>query len=153
MVIIKFNKKAQIVTMYKAMHWIYVIMMIGLFMIVFMLVANKYVADLKIIPDKLDNNILIERFVSSRYCFAEFDDLSQKVRPLHIDMSKFNDLQFEKCYFANDKQKAFRLTIEQGKMKKTIKSNNWNSIGLLTLSKRVYINGKIANLRIEVKSE
>ena len=47
-------KKGQAITMYKVMTWIPKIFVIGILMMIFMYAGNKYIDDLRIIPDKLD---------------------------------------------------------------------------------------------------
>ncbi len=121
---------------------------IGLIIVVFFMVASKYVQDAGSVPKELKSLVYVQRFVYSPYCFATYDTLSDRVYPLYIDMGKFNNEQFSKCYNV-DKGVAFRLTLND----KVIQTKNWNGLPQRTFSKQVYVNNKESKLFIEVNNE
>ena len=144
-----FHKKGQALTMYKLIHWVYRITIVGIFMFMFFLVASRYISDLKIVPSSFDDVIYTQRFMSSIDCFAVYDDISQRTMPLHIDMKKFNDNVFKSCYPAKENERAYRLTIDD----KTIKSSNWDGQASRRFVKQVYVDDIPKKLFIEVQNE
>ncbi len=143
------SKKAQTVTMYKSIIWVFRFIIIGFLIVTFWIVSTKQLSVFKAVSPEFDDFLYSQRFVNSPYCFAELDEVAQRVYPLHVDMDRFNDEQFLKCYPVKDKKaRAYRLTLDD----KKIKSPNWDGSPLRELSKTVFVNGKRKVMTIGVQN-
>ncbi len=148
------SKKSQFISTLESIQMIFKIFFIGVLMVSFMIVAGRYLGELKKVPNTLPNLVYTERFISSPDCFAVYDVLVERAYPTHIDVDKFNDEQLAYCYNVSDSRlRAFRLTLKYGDNEKTIQTTNWNGLPTSTFSRIVFVNNKKSELYVEVNNE
>ena len=144
----KLNKKALSFAIWNFIR----VFLIGLLIPVFAYSASNYILSFGNIPEGLDELVYVQRFVYSSECFALYDNAAERVYPLEIDLSKFNNEKFKTCYAITGKGKAFRLTLKYDDKEKVIESVNWNGLPTRTFSKKVYVNSQPSKLFVEVNN-
>ena len=129
-------------------------------------------SEIAIIPQNLENYLLVQRFFNSPLCFAfqYEDDKSGRVYPWTLDLEKFKQENIDSCYGAvNTGVKAYRLTLNYKKMptppatastdeKITISTKNWEGFPEMGQKSQVFVYDsesktiQKADLIIEVQS-
>ena len=149
------NKKSTIAAR-KVIHYMVatILISIGFLILVWIIPHNQ--SEISIIPSALENYLLTQRFFSASSCFTYQDEETNRVYPLTIDLTKFNEDGLNKCYDAENRDvKGYKLTLEYDNEKITINTKNWEGF----IKKReksqifVYDSGVIqkAELFIEVQ--
>ena len=99
-----------------------------------------YRSEISKIPVGLENYLLTQRFLNSPLCFTLQDKDTNRVYPLTIDLSKFNQENLDRCYNVKDTNvKAYRLTLNYGTEKKTISTKNWGGFLKKAQTKDIFI--------------
>lgn len=124
-----------------------------LFVVIIVPSRNSQISE---IPFGVENDILIERFVSSPYCFIFQDKDTKRSFPLLIDRQRFTQENIEQCYGSDSTNtKGFRLTLTFENQKLTITTKNWQGFIKKAETKQVsvYDNGKMQSgeLYIEIQ--
>ncbi|MEK6900175.1 MAG: hypothetical protein AABX05_03555 [Nanoarchaeota archaeon] len=132
----------------KQIFWmiIGVVAIIVLLSLVFML--RSYQKELVEVPDELQAELIILRFVNNPDCFAYQDANNGRAFPGVIDVSKFTQERLDKCY-ATEKEKGFKdlnfgLDLEgytpalDGKQK-ILMTNNYFNVVDFTVYKNVLV--------------
>lgn len=123
---------------------------ISILFMFFLILINTYSSNTAQIPENLESYILTQRFLRSPECFT-YQDISGRVHPLLIDITKFTEERLNKCYNSeNKKLPAFQLILND----KTIQTANWDEeIGIQKRDKYdilVYSENKKQHVKLSV---
>ena len=98
------------------------------------------------IKGDLEIYFLIQRLLSSKNCFASYDESIGVTYGGILDFKKFNNLQLDNCFAGlSDKDPAFKITLSSATLTespKGIKAKNWaeNNPTYKKQSKKIVIN-------------
>lgn len=121
---LKSSRKAQFDIGQKSIWWvIFMFLMVGL-IIAFVVVIGAYKNSALILPNKLQTQLIANRFVTSPDCFAYQDPVTKRVDIGTIDLKKFTLERMNDCYQTKDSHE-FNYRIKLEELKKEIKSNNF----------------------------
>lgn len=143
--------------------WIISGVVLGFTAIIFFILVSSSGVESATIKGNLKSYFLIERLLSSKNCFAFYDDASGATHKGVLDYKKFNDLQLDNCMSGlASGDIAFRITLTSSEsaagLPKTIKSKNWNEnrqIEKREGSKKVVIshNGNLFNGDVSIEMQ
>lgn len=115
------------------MHIIFLFLSLSLIAIIFVVLVSVDQGDKFQIPENVEETILSQRILSSPSCFV-FRDNVNRAYPGIIDISKFNQENFEDCFDTREIHYAFRVSlisaISGESEKTTIETMNWESSGM-----------------------
>ena len=140
----------------KMIFYIVVAILLSIAFLFIVIIVPSNNSQISEIPLGVENNILVERFLSSPYCFVFQDKDTKRYSPLLIDKQRFTQENLEKCYSADStNMKGFRLTLTFENQKLTINTKNWQGFIKKAETKQVsiYDRGKIqtGELYIEIQ--
>ena len=107
------------------------------------------------IPVGLEDYLIIQRFFTSPTCFAFQDADTRRNYPWREDIEKFNEININKCYDADNRLKAYRLTLNYKDNKIIINTKNWEGFFKRALTKSVFVyeNGNIGKGEVFIEME
>ena len=102
---------------------------------------SSYQSKLTFVPDKLKGELISMRFANIPECFAFQDNLTERVYPGVIDLSKFNNKTMQGCYKTEQKNgfKDFNFGLELLENKNFIFTNNYYNKDDFAIYKKVLV--------------
>ena len=92
------NNKAQFDVARKTVYWALGVFVITMIMIAFTFIIAAYKGNLTYVPEKLEANLIANRFINIPECFAYKDADSGRLYPGIIELNKFNNETLNECY-------------------------------------------------------
>jgi len=92
------------------------------FLLAYLVVYN--INQESLIPKDLEQNILINRFLNSPFCFTYYHKELLRSYPLILDETKLTQENIERCYYAK-KDSPFAFKLSFAKTETILKTNNW----------------------------
>jgi len=139
----KMNKKAQVFDLArKTIFWTIAGIALTAVLLAFAITVANYKSKLVHVPPQLHTELIALRFTNVEECFT-FQDLNTgKVVPGVIDLQKFNDEQFLKCYpldpQTGHEDYNFRLHLLDQDMQ--IKTKDYANRDIFSFNKEVLVN-------------
>lgn len=120
----------------KMIYWAIAAVVITIVVIAFTLIIANYKSTLTKVPPKLRAELIALRFVNAPGCFAYQDEITGRIYPGVIDLSKFNEETMNKCYQSESiKNFNFQLVLDD----KTLETDEWKHVTDFTLFKEVLV--------------
>lgn len=135
------GRKAQFELARKTIYWMIAGLIISMLVLAFALILGNYTGKLTSVPKELQAELISQRFGNVPECFAEQDNLTQKVFPGMLDLSKFSEERMAQCY-ATDKEKGikqFNFRLKLAKAGKEVSTNNYYHKDDFTIYKEVLV--------------
>jgi len=120
------NNKKSVVGV-SQLFWTVFIIFILVMVILIRVIGLGTVSESAIIPKDVEEYTLISRFYNSENCFAYQDEITGRVYPKTIDLSKFTEENMNKCFQSQGISYAFSLSLKSESLKDVnpINTDNW----------------------------
>lgn len=133
------GKKGQFDVARKTIYWGIAGFTLSIVIVAFAFIISSYAGRLTSVPPELTASIIALRFTNIPECFAYKDEITGRVYPGIIDLSKFTNEQMAACYVTDPQQghRQFNFQLELGD--KSIKTNNYYQVSHLQIRKNVLV--------------
>lgn len=129
------NKQGQF-ELRKMIYWMIAGVVITMVIFAFAMIISSYKNKLTIVPPKLRVELISLRFVNAPDCFAYQDEITGRVYPGVIDLSKFNEGRMDRCYQSKStKNFNFQLVLDN----RTLNTDEWKHKTDFTLFKNILV--------------
>jgi len=132
----------------KQIYWMIAGVLITIIILAFVFIMGAYQRQLVEVPEELRAELISLRFLNTPECFTYQDQLTGRIFPGVIDVSKFTQERLDACYYTEDKKgfKDFNFALElegyvpivDGEKKLLLTNNFFNKVDF-TLFKPVYV--------------
>lgn len=160
------NRKAQFEAARKTIYWMMAGVVITIVVIAFAMIMASYQSKLMEVPPRLRAELISLRFLNTPECFAYEDEISGRIFPGVIDLSRFNEETLGECYKSGSiKNFNFQLVLDDkmpggrasGTTKVALETDEWFNRVDYTLFKEVLVKKgdelKSATLKIYVQEK
>ncbi|MBL7054765.1 hypothetical protein ISS05_03325 [Candidatus Woesearchaeota archaeon] len=134
------QKKAEDISARKVMFYIIFGFAAPIVFLLLLYVFSSTDSSLANMPQDLELNINLQRFLNSPYCLAYTDKDTLRTYQGILDFDKFDSEDLGKCYPAEKRNVlGFRLTLKQDNEEKVFETGNWEGASRRVISKRVLV--------------